>query len=60
MQPSKSKRIKEKRNELLNGSFFILELSIVAFPPQVPKEVARNHPPHNRTSRTITRPLISE
>jgi hypothetical protein len=26
-------RIKEKINELLNSSFFVLELSIVAFPP---------------------------
>jgi hypothetical protein len=29
-------RMKEKRNELLNGSLFVLKLSIVVFPPQAP------------------------
>jgi hypothetical protein len=32
----KVQRIKEKRNELFNGSLFVLELSIVAIPPQAP------------------------
>jgi hypothetical protein len=48
-------RKKEKRNELLNGSFFILELSIIALPPQ-----ARDHLQHNRTPRATTSPPTSK
>jgi hypothetical protein len=35
--------MKEKGNELLNGSFFVLELSIVAFPPQAPQKATCNN-----------------
>jgi hypothetical protein len=53
-------REKEKSNELLNGPFFVLELSIVTFPPQAPQKETKNHLPHNRTPRTTTRSPTSE
>jgi hypothetical protein len=53
-------RMKEKRNELINGCFFVLELSIVALPPQAPLEATKDHIPHNRTPRATTRPPTSK
>jgi hypothetical protein len=52
--------MKEKINEFLNGSFFVLELSIIAFPPQVPQKATKNHLPHDRNPRATTRPPASE
>jgi len=52
--------MKEKGNEFLNSSFFILELSIIAFPPQAPQKATRDHLPHDRTPRATTRPPASE
>jgi hypothetical protein len=52
--------MKKKGNELLYGSFFVLKLSIVAFPPQAPHKAIRNHFPHDRTPRASTRPPAGE
>jgi hypothetical protein len=52
--------MKEKGNELFNGSSFFLELSIVAFPPQAPQKATRNHLPHDRTLRATTSPPASK
>jgi hypothetical protein len=52
--------MKEKENKFLNGSFFVLELSIIAFPPQVPQKATRDHLPHDNTSRATTHPPASE
>jgi len=52
--------MKEKGNEFLNSSFFVLELSIIAFPPQAPQKVTRDHLLHDRTPRVTTRPPVSE
>jgi hypothetical protein len=52
--------MKEKGNKLLNGYFFVLELFIVAFPPQVPQKATRNHLSHDRTPRATTRPPAIE
>jgi hypothetical protein len=35
--------MKKKGNELLYGSFFVLKLSIVVFPPQAPHKATRNY-----------------
>jgi len=55
-QPSKSTNNERKGNELLSGSFFVLELSIIVFPPQAAQKATRNHLPHDRTSRATTHP----
>jgi len=46
--------------EFLNSSFFVLELSIIAVPPQAPQKATRDHLPHDRTPKATTRPLASE
>jgi hypothetical protein len=52
--------MKEKGNEFLNGSFFVFEVSIIAFPPQAAQKATRNHLPHDRTPRATARPPASE
>jgi hypothetical protein len=54
------KEWKKEGNEFLNSSFFVLELSLIAFPPQAPQKATRDHLPHDRTPRATTRPPASE
>jgi hypothetical protein len=52
--------MKEKGNEILNGSFFVLKLPLIVFPPQAPQKATRDHLPHGCTPMTTTRPPASE
>jgi hypothetical protein len=52
--------MKEKGNEILNGSFFVLKLPLIVFPPQAPQKATRDHLPHGSTPMTTTRPPASE
>jgi hypothetical protein len=61
--------MKEKGNEFLSGSFFVLKLPIIAFPPQAPQKATvpifytaalRERPlVHQQANKSTTRRVIT-